>query len=90
MVDRRIVMGVETVITTWAPSVEVARGATRQAFERLARLEQAISDYRPRSEAMLATEFVEEDVPISADFAAEIGTSSSTNSVASIASLRGR
>ncbi|MEE2895104.1 MAG: FAD:protein FMN transferase [Planctomycetota bacterium] len=72
VVDRRIVMGVETVITTWAPSVEIARDATRQAFDRLARLEQAISDYRPRSEAMLATEFVEEDVPVSADFAAAL------------------
>ncbi len=67
VVDRRIVMGVEAVITVHAPDETTARAATRDAFSRLAAVEQALSDYRPRSEAMQAVETVDEPVAISAD-----------------------
>ena len=67
--DRRIVMGVESRIVTWAPSETIAREATRAAFARMAALEQAISDHRSRSESMIAVESVGEPVPISEDFA---------------------
>jgi thiamine biosynthesis lipoprotein len=65
VVDRRVVMGVESTIVCWAPSVEGAREATRLAFGRMAELEQAISDYRPRSESMLAARIVGRTLPIS-------------------------
>ena len=75
--DRRIVMGVEARIVTWAPSEEIARKATRAAFARMAGLEQSISDYRPRSEVMLATETVGEPVPVSSDLAESLSLSAS-------------
>ena len=62
-------MGVPATITTWAPSEALAREASRAAFARMAALEQAISDYRPRSESMLAVETVGEPIAISEDFA---------------------
>ena len=62
-------MGVPATITTWAPSEAQAREASRAAFARMAALEQAISDHRPRSESMLAVETVGEPVAISEDFA---------------------
>lgn len=65
-------MGVEAVITTWAPSEIEARTATRAAFARMAALEDSISDYRPRSESMRAVEIVEEPVPVSADLASAL------------------
>ena len=65
-------MGVEAVITTWAPSETEARTATRAAFARMAALEDSISDYRPRSESMRAVEIVEEPVPVSEDFASAL------------------
>ena len=65
VVDRRIVMGVESSITTWAPDEASARIATRAAFVRMAALEEALSDYRPGSEAMRAVETVDDPVPIS-------------------------
>ncbi len=67
VVDRRIVMGVEGTITVFAPSESVARDATSAAFARMAALEQALSDYRPQSEAMLAVETVDEPVSVSDD-----------------------
>ena len=67
--DRRIVMGVEARIVTWASCEPIARAATRAAFERMADLEQAISDYRPRSESMIAVKTVDEVVPVSRDLA---------------------
>ena len=39
IVDRRIVMGVECRITVYAPSEEVARKATRDAFVRMEAIE---------------------------------------------------
>ena len=54
VVDRRVVMGVPATITTWAPNEARAREASRAAFARMAALEQVISDYRSRSESMLA------------------------------------
>lgn len=60
-----MVMGVESSITTWAPDEASARVATRAAFARMAALEDALSDYRPRSESMLAVETVDEPVPVS-------------------------
>lgn len=62
-------MGVEATITTYAPDEPTARSATRAAFARMADLEQALSDYRPRSEAMRAVETVGEPMPMSPDFA---------------------
>lgn len=72
VVDRRIVMGVETSITTWASSEVEAREATRAAFDRMAGLEQAISDYRPGSESMKAVEVVDEPVEVSTDLAVSL------------------
>lgn len=73
--DRRVVMGVEATITTWAPTEAAAREASRAAFTRMAALEQAISDYRPRSESMLAVETVGEPVAISPEFALALARS---------------
>ena len=72
VVDRRVVMGVEAIITTWATSESQARIATRTAFARMAALEDSISDYRPRSESMRAIEVVEERVSISREFASAL------------------
>ncbi len=69
VVDRRIVMGVEARITTWAPDEASARIATLAAFARMAALEDALSDYRPGSEAMRAVETVDEPVVVSPELA---------------------
>ena len=50
VVDRRIVMGCEARIVTFADDAADARVATRRAFEAMARMEQALSDYRSTSE----------------------------------------
>jgi len=48
-VDRRIVMGVECLITTHAPEEAMARAATRDAFLRMEAIEAEISSWRPGS-----------------------------------------
>ncbi len=50
VVDRRIVMGCEAMIVTYAEDAEQARDATRRAFEVMTDIEAALSDYRPSSE----------------------------------------
>ena len=51
-VDRRVVMGCDAAIVVYAEDRERAMSATREAFERMAVIEDALSDYRPGSEAM--------------------------------------
>lgn len=46
----RLCMGVQTRIVTHAPTRSAAAAAAARAFERIAALEQAMSDYRPDSE----------------------------------------
>ena len=50
VVDRRVVMGGEARIVTYASDVDSAMQATRTAFGVMARIEDALSDYRERSE----------------------------------------
>ncbi|MBX3402272.1 MAG: FAD:protein FMN transferase [Phycisphaeraceae bacterium] len=49
----RLCMGVQTRIITHAATREAAREGAERAFARIAALEQAMSDYRPRSELSL-------------------------------------
>ncbi len=72
VVDRRIVMGGPATIQVYAESEEAGHAATRAAFARMAAVEAALSDYRPKSESRLLVEKVDEDVPVSADLAAAI------------------
>lgn len=47
---RRLVMGVEAHLTIYAPDESRAERAARRAFDRMAEVEQAMSDYRASSE----------------------------------------
>ncbi len=69
VVDRRLVMGTAATIQVYAPDEATGYAATRAAFARMAEIEDALSDYRPRSEAMKLVERVGESVPISPDLA---------------------
>lgn len=51
----RLCMGVQTRIVIHADSYEIARDAAARAFDRIATLEQVMSDYRPDSEVSLLT-----------------------------------
>ena len=51
VVDRRIVMGGTASIQVYAEDEASGYAATRAAFERMAVVEAALSDYRPKSEA---------------------------------------
>jgi thiamine biosynthesis lipoprotein ApbE/sugar lactone lactonase YvrE len=72
VVDRRIVMGGTASIQVYAEDEASGYAATRAAFERMAVVEAALSDYRPKSEARRLVEIVDEDVEVSADLAAAI------------------
>lgn len=67
----RLCMGVQTRVTVHAPSMDSAAAAAALAFDRIATAEQALSDYRPASEAMrlcdLADERAGEWLPIRGD-----------------------
>ena len=69
VVDRRVVMGTPAVIQVYAPDEATGYAATRAAFARMAEIESALSDYRPRSESMRLVERVDEAVPLSSDLA---------------------
>ena len=60
-------MGVEVRIALYAPDEARARAAARVAFDRVAGLEDIMSDYRPKSEMRRLTETPDEWVPVSAD-----------------------
>ena len=45
-------MGIDARLVVYAPSEEIAKRACEAAFERIAKLDQAMSDYRPTSELM--------------------------------------
>ncbi|MDG2021817.1 MAG: FAD:protein FMN transferase [Phycisphaerales bacterium] len=75
VVDRRIVMGGSATIQVYAESEEAGHAATRAAFARMAAVEAALSDYRPKSESRILVEKIDEAVPVSADLAAAIGMS---------------
>ena len=51
VVDRRVVMGTPATIQVYAPDEATGYEATRAAFARMAEIENALSDYRPRSES---------------------------------------
>ncbi|MCP4797945.1 MAG: FAD:protein FMN transferase, partial [Phycisphaeraceae bacterium] len=65
VVDRRVVMGTSATIQVYAPDEATGYAATRAAFARMAEVEDALSDYRPRSEAMRLVERVGESVEVS-------------------------
>ena len=69
VVDRRVVMGTSATIQVYAPDEATGYAATRAAFARMAKVEDALSDYRPRSEAMRLVERVGESVEVSSDLA---------------------
>ena len=69
VVDRRVVMGTPATIQVYAPDEATGYTATRAAFARMAEIEDALSDYRPRSEAMRLVERVGESVRVSPDLA---------------------
>jgi thiamine biosynthesis lipoprotein len=48
----QLLMGVQVRVVTYAPSEPVAKNAAKAAFERVAELEDIMSDYRPDSELM--------------------------------------
>ena len=75
VVDRRIVMGGAATIQVYAESEASGQVATRAAFERMAAVEAALGDYRPKSESRRLVEIVDEDVSVSHDLAAAIGMS---------------
>ena len=60
-------MGVEVRIALYAPDDARARAAARVAFDRVAGLENIMSDYRPKSEIRRLTETPDEWVPVSDD-----------------------
>ncbi|MFN0133478.1 MAG: FAD:protein FMN transferase [Phycisphaerales bacterium] len=64
----RVCMGVRTDIITYAPSAAKAESAAAAAFDRIAEIEQVLSDYRPTSEASrLSARAGGEPTPVSAD-----------------------
>ena len=67
IVDRRIVMGVECRITVYAPSEEVSRSATRDAFARMEEIEREISSWRPGSQTSQLHQRVGEKVQLGPD-----------------------
>jgi len=69
VVDRRVVMGTPATIQVYAPDEATGYAATKAAFTRMAEIEDALSDYRPRSEAMRLVERVDEAVEMSPDLA---------------------
>ena len=69
VVDRRVVMGTPATIQVYAPDEATGYAATKAAFTRMAEIEDALSDYRPRSEAMRLVERVDETVRVSPDLA---------------------
>lgn len=60
-------MGVEVRMVMYAPDDGAARSAARAAFDRIAGLEQIMSDYRPKSEMRLVARRPREWVPVSED-----------------------
>lgn len=48
----RVCMGVRTVVTVYGPDHETAAADAAAAFARIGEIEDVLSDYRPRSEAM--------------------------------------
>ena len=72
VIDRRVVMGTPATIQVYAPDEATGYEATRAAFARMAEIEDALSDYRPRSEAMRLVERVDEPVPVSPDLASAL------------------
>jgi thiamine biosynthesis lipoprotein len=65
---RQLHMGVQARLVLWAPGRAAASEAASAAFERLAQLEQAMSDYRAGSELVqLGDHPAGEPVPVSAD-----------------------
>ena len=60
-------MGVEVRMVLYAAHADRARAAARAAFDRIARLEDKMSDYRPKSEMRLLERRVGEWVPVSED-----------------------
>ncbi len=69
VVDRRVVMGTPATIQVYAPDEATGYAATKAAFARMAEIEDVLSDYRPRSEAMRLVERVDETVRVSPDLA---------------------
>ncbi|UCD76263.1 MAG: FAD:protein FMN transferase, partial [Phycisphaerales bacterium] len=61
----QIIMGIEARIILYAPEESVARSAARSAFDRMVRLESAMSDYRLDSELMRVCESGEGGKPVS-------------------------
>lgn len=69
-------MGVRTDIVVYADSAHLAESAAAAAFDRIAALEQTLSDYRPSSEAsLLAQAAGGPPIPISADMASTLAES---------------
>ena len=60
-------MGVEVRIALYAPDEARARAAARSALDRVAGLEDIMSDYRPKSEMRRLTQTPDEWVPVSND-----------------------
>jgi|GEM_PF-341781 len=75
VIDRRIVMGGRASIQVYAPDEASGHAATREAFDRMAEMEAALSDYRPKSESRRLVEVVGEDVSVSADLSSAIAMS---------------
>jgi len=69
VVDRRVVMGTPATIQVYAPDEATGYAATKDAFARMAEIEDVLSDYRPRSEAMRLVDRVDETVRVSPDLA---------------------
>jgi len=67
----RLCMGVQTHVTIHADNLNTAQGAAARAFSRIERAEQALSDYRPASDAMklcdAAIKHPGEPLPVSGD-----------------------
>ena len=63
--ERRIVMGVECHLTMYVAEEETARHAARDVFARLELIEQAISSWRPASEASILAQKSNQPVPLS-------------------------
>lgn len=70
-------MGVQTRVTLHAPDMDRAAAAAVQAFDRIERAEQALSDYRPASDAMrlcdLADARTGEWLPVDGDLREALG-----------------
>ncbi len=63
--ERRIVMGVECHLTMFAPEEDAARQAARDVFAHLEVVEQAISSWRPTSEASMLVGNANQSVQLS-------------------------